>query len=204
MRAIALFFYRFGMWLYFKLHICQFWSGLYRFIWERKFLKVQLRTYSDLQTLGDYLRNNAGKWTADSWKQLWDAVSYPQKAQEAFDGNLKADSGLDCDEFAIYSVAVLEKSLAQGTLHWRVVADPRLLTVMWQGKKAGGHNVCLVLLPEKNLYAFMDYGVPRGEARTPAEVARNVVDIYAGKDATVAMWAISKSNLSPVEVHWGP
>lgn len=207
MKTIWLFLCRLGTFLYIQLYIYKTWSNIYRFFRERQFRDIPLRPFSDLKALGKYLDANSGKWVADKWEQLFDAVSYPAKAQEVFDGKFVPTNGFDCDDYAIYTTTVLEMSLALATQPTAAiaipVAEPRFFTVTWlNGWKPGGHNVCLVKTPDGR-YAFMDYGMPQGHADSPGGVARNVIDMYASKEAACMVWCISKSNLSPIEVHWG-
>lgn len=207
MKTIWLFLCRLGTFLYLQLHIYKIWSNIYRFFRERRFRDIPLRHFSDLKDLGKYLSENSGKWTADKWEQLFDAVSYPSKAQEVFDDKFKPTSGFDCDDYAIYITNVLERSLAIATMPAAStaipVADPRFFTVTWlEGWKPGGHNTCLVKTPDGR-FAYMDYGMPTGHATTPGSVARNIIDAYASKEAASIVWSISKGDLTPLEVHWG-
>ena len=127
-------------------------------------------------------------------------MSYPGKAQEVFDGKYTPTEGFDSDDYSSFTTNVLEKSLVMNPLG---VAAPTFFTVTWlNGMKPGGHNVCLVRLPDLR-FAFMDYGMPAGHASDPAGVARNIVDTYASKEAHILVWAIAKYNLTPVEIHWG-
>lgn len=93
---IWLFLSRIWVYCYLRFHGYKIWSNVYRFIWERKYKNFNLRTYKDLNALGSYLSANSKKWLADSWKQLFDAVSYPGRVQDYFDGKLKLTEGNDC------------------------------------------------------------------------------------------------------------
>jgi len=200
MKTIWLFLARLGTFLYLRLGVYRLWSNIYRAIWERRFRDIPLKIFMDLKELGRYLQENSGKWKADSWKQLFDAVSYPAKAQEVFDGRYEATEGLDCDDYSAYITNVLDLSLAVTQLP---VANPRFFTVTWMnGWKVGGHNVALVAVPDGG-YAYMDYGMPTGHALTPDGVARNVINSYAGKEAVCIVWCVAKKDLSPLVVHWG-
>lgn len=205
MRSIWLFLCRLWTFLYMRLGVYKFWSNVYRFFWEQPFRPIKLHVFPDLPALGKFLSASATKWRADSWKQLWDAVSYPQTAQAIFEGTYNPKYGCDCDEFAIFITCVLEKMSAVGTLEYALglpVAEPKFFTVMWMdGWTPTGHNVCLVRVPDGR-YAFMDYGMPSGHSTTIAGVAAAIVAAYAPK-ADLLGWAIAKSDLTPEAVHWG-
>jgi len=199
LRSAWLWVSRVSFWFWLRLGGYKTWSQIYRVIWEKEFRDVPLKAYDNLDQLSAKLQANAGKWRADSWKQLYDAVSYPGKAQTVFDGVISPEVGFDCDDFAIYITNVLDLSLVLSKLP---VAEPRFFTVCWmRGWKGAGHNVCLVKLPD-GAYAYMDYGVPRGHEVNPAAVAALVIANYAA-GADMIGWAISKRDLTPVEVRRG-
>lgn len=200
LQGVWLFLCRLSSFLYLRLSGYKTWSNIYRAIWEREFRDIPLRVFGDLPTLEALLQKNALKWRADSWKQLFDAVSYPAKAQLVFEGTYAPDSGFDCDDFACFTTNVLEKSLVLAKFP---VSAPRFFTVMWlKGWKAAGHNVTLVTL-EDGSFAYLDYGAVTGVATTPEGVAANVMNRYASEGARRIGWAISKGDLTPLEVHWG-
>ena len=199
-----------AMWsyLYLKLGSYKAWSRAYRAIWERKFKDVKLVTFSGLSQLGPYMKNGA-LWVKDSWRELFDAVGSPERAQQIFSGAEPAPKeGLDCDEHAIFLTAVLQKSLATGVLVDKV-KNPRFFTVMWfEGWKATGHNVCLLELPPAApltasgppRYCYMDYGEPSVACNSIQEVADLIRRSYskATPENTYPMvWAVSALDLTP-------
>lgn len=186
---------RVGVWLYLATHLYRVKSWLYRKLFEHGVKWYPVQTHRDLDALAATLRKM--NWTADGWRQLWDAISYPGAVQARMDsGNF--DVG-DCDEFAIYIAAVVKKSRIPG------VTNPRLLTVVWQEKDGtlGGHNVCLLEFqgaPDDQRHGYMDYGMPRRYASVEGCV-QGVLQRYRGE--TCLGWAISDAEtLAPLEVHW--
>lgn len=159
--------------------------------------------FRDVAELSEYLSVNAHKWRADSWKQMWDAVSYPAKAQAVFDGTYDPPDGCDCDEFAIFICNSVERGLATGAMKAGEVSNPKFVTIVWlEGWRATGHNVCLVTLADGKL-AYLDYGLPIAPSATVSELTQKVVSRYASKDATPATlvcWAVQRSDLTPEEV----
>lgn len=199
---MKLFFWRLGVWLWFNSRLWAAWSRVYRLIQEQKFLKMT--TVAIYMKMADLVKFKKPLiWTADGGLQLWDATSYPEKVQWIADHGDKKIG--DCDEFAIYTIAALNKSLAAGL--WN---DPRykiksvhLLTVMWIAgtNKSGGHNVCLVELDTEfpNKWCYMDYDYPRTPRPSIADVAAQVREDYVGKGNISLGWAVSKEDLSLVE-----
>lgn len=122
-----------------------------------------------------------------------------------------------CDEFAIYLTAAIEKSLAAGQMTEMNIREPRFFTVTWMERSgaAEGHNVCLLQRPQKDgtvLYSYMDYGMPsEPPLATPAQVAVLIASRYAGWSTTghgtqesgVLCWGIQRTNLSPETVSTG-
>lgn len=202
-RAAWLFLCRLGVWLYFRLHLYRAWSNLYRLIWEQEFKGKPLHSFKSLEEVGEYMRLKAGDWRADSWKQLGDAVSYPQKAQAVFDRAVPVpEAGLDCDEFAIFLTAVLQQSVSDGTFTGPEAPVPRFFTVMWlEGWKPAGHNVCLVR--HKGHYAYMDYGQPVGHEDTIQSLAESISVRYGAPDAVLISHVVQDAALKPLEVNWG-
>jgi hypothetical protein len=180
------------------------WSGLYRFIWERKFSDVKLPTFVSLQLLGDLLTAHADAWRADGAAQLGDACSYPGKAWMVFTGALKPESGFDCDDFAVFITNVLQKSLLQGTMK-DIIANPKMLFVTWlQGAAPSGHNVCLFEWPRADgavFYSYMDYGQPSLPRATVQEVVEDVRHAQA-PGCTPLTWLTATADLRPLHISW--
>jgi len=155
------------------------------------------------------------KWVRDGLDSLFDAVCSPQKVQAV--GQSGDHKIGDCDEFAIYLTAAIEKSLALGHMKEDNIQNPRFFTVTWMEKsgKAEGHNVCLLERPQPNgppKFSYMDYGMPsEPPLDTPAQVAVLVASKYAGwsgvghgkVESGVLVWCACKTNLSPVNMGIG-
>lgn len=106
----------------------------------------------------------------------------------------------NCDDYAIYTSNVLVKSLAAGIN--LPLSNPMFFTVMWMtGWVPGGHNVCIINVPTGG-YAYMDYGMPTGNADTVEGVAKNIVERYA-KGSDIIGFQVSEYNLTPVKYYWG-
>lgn len=207
MRTVWLFLARVGTFIFLRWHLYQQWSYLYRWIYERKYKAVKLTTFAKLSMIPAYI--NYGKdWRSDSWQQLGDAVSTPEKAQQIFSGAEPVPKhGIDCDEHAVFEAATIEKSI-ETKLMQDNVANPKFFTVTWMNGWVGtGHNVCLLENPQPDgsvLYSYMDYGNPSAMKRTVHEVAEMIRAKYSeGKPYTGIVWMISKPDLTPVKAHWG-
>lgn len=191
--------------LYITWRVYKFKSQLYRWIWERRFLSVELKLFTDLRQLPDFM-DFGRKWRSDSWLQMFDSISSPQYAQQVFSGEEPVPKhGLDCDEHAIFLVAAIRNSLEKGMLLDSGYANPKLLTVTWVDLgtgKAGGHNVCMLEVLRGTLppqYAFMDYHDPRGLCGSPEELALFITKQYAPA-AVLLLWAVQEEDLTPVRV----
>lgn len=152
------------------LHLYRLKSMLYRLIFERGFRDVKLSVWHSFDDIANFILPET--WRADSWETLFDAVSYPGKAQLVFEGKLGPTKNFDCDEFAIWLTATLERCKNAGTLN---VSGVGMMSCIWaeDGFKIKGHNVCLFRMPTG--FYVMDYRMPLGPYETPAEAARDVV-----------------------------
>lgn len=195
---------RLGCWLQLHLGWMRFVSSLYRFVYERKWRDLPLKTYPTMAAITS--REKPDWWRADGPKQLWDACSSPQYVEAVWSGlTPKPEAGFDCDEFAIYAVHVAKASLASGVMA-DIITRPRVMSVMWlAGWKPNGHNVCLVECPRTGLpaqYAFIDYGALSKPCDTIDDVARLVQRLYAPGSDQLA-WATFEPNLALVKATWG-
>jgi hypothetical protein len=100
------------------------WSKLRRWLFERGFLQTTLPQVSSLADIQARLKEI--HWKQDSWPQLFDCVSYPQRVWAR-----KAD---DCDGFAILAATLLK--------NWDPQTKPVVVTAMVT-PLANGHSVCV-------------------------------------------------------------
>lgn len=183
-------------------HVYRRWSRLYRWLWERKYRDVPLTEYTGFIELARVVRSK--NWVADGPRQLWDAISTPQAAQWLIDARDSKQS-FDCDEFAIYLCNVIQRALQKGAF-----ADPNLVeacffTVTWivpSTGEMGGHNVCGLRWNHKgkDVYGYMDYGMPLMAMFSWAEVAERVRIRYAGTHKVVSLgWSRHTPELDFIE-----
>lgn len=190
--------------LFFKTGYYQHWSNLYRFLFEKRFKDIELPTVKSLNDLGWMLSVNAIKWASDGVLELFDACSYPGKAWQVFLGFETPKHGFDCDDFASFSIAVINKSIEQGEK--LNCTEANLLTVYWlNGLMPNGHNVALITSLDtsgdkvKQVYSYMDYNVPSEKVETIQEVADMVRASY-GPGSTPVGHAVSRPDLKNVFV----
>jgi hypothetical protein len=201
MRSLKVFFGKVGVWLYYTLRISAFWSHLYRLLFEFPYRNIQISTYASYEALLEVTSKLI--WTADGAKQLWDATSSPQWVE--YVAKWRADKHVgDCDEFAVYNAAALNKSLREK----KFTGDPDLvgahmMTVMWVDADGvwGGHNVALLVKDhELNMaYSYMDYDMPSEPRLTVREVVQDILDHYV-PGASLIGYAIHSENLFGVQV----
>ena len=206
------------------LLICRWWTRLYRLIWEARYSTTVLTSYRSIHELVDIMRTC--HWTADGWRQLWDAWSYPGRVQSIISTKPEAERLIgDCDEFAIYLAAVLEQSSSLGGfengrfclapyLGGLMVDRARVLTLIWINKdgKYGGHNVCLIDWYDLNasrhnprgadVYSYMDYDYPNLGVVDLRGIIEQVMEKYACGGRVLA-WSIHDKDLKLEEAHRG-
>lgn len=196
-----------GTWLFLVCHGYRFKSWLHRIIFDRKYRDTPITVYPTLAELHAWIDKQ--QWVKDGLDSLYDAVCTPQKVQAVGQGDHKIG---DCDEFAIYTTAAIEKALALGQMKEKNIANPRFFTVTWMEKNGApdGHNVCLLERPQPGggvKYSYMDYYMPsEPPLDTPAQVAVLIAQTYAGwaadnyggVESGVLCWCACKTNLAPV------
>ena len=183
-------------WVAFNSRVLKLHSMLHRALYDRKYAGTAVATYKSVNELANWIAEQ--KWVADDWTALWDAWCTPNKVQAVGQTDGSHEIG-DCDEFAIYIAAAVEKSLALSTLGDSGIDRARVLTVMWtEGYKLGGHNVALFSYKQvtdgATWYAYMDYGLPSVKRLTVQEVVQDVRDRYA-KGSLGLGWAVSTFDL---------
>lgn len=201
---------RIGMFLHMQIRWYSFWSKLYRFIYERDYENVPLTRYSSMRELVSAVRQM--QWTADTWKELYDAISSPQKVEYILQHGRQYDGKKlvgDCDEFAIYEANVIAASIKD----WKWIDgwdNPRLMSICWVSETDarnvgfGGHNVCLLRKVggfDDGKWCYMDYGYPSKPRDTIREVVTDIIYRYAGYQAVCIGWSIHTPDLKFVEHH---
>lgn len=180
------------------LHLYRLKSIVYRLLFEREFRDVKLSLFHSFQDIAEVIRPDA--WRADSWETLFDAVSYPGKAQRVFEGTLHPTKNFDCDEFAIWLTAVLERCKNAETIEG--IKGVAMMSVIWatEGFGINGHNVCLFARQAGTEFGFyvMDYGMPTGPFLSAAEAARNVVHRYGRGTALPLVMCCHDYKLRPL------
>jgi hypothetical protein len=164
-----------GIWLYFSLRIYRAWSKIYQFIYERKYKDVKLPEYKSAKEIAEFTRANC-IWTADKFKELFDATSRPEKVQYiATQGDHHVG---DCDEFAIYNAICIDDAILRGDMKEYESAD--IMAVMWIDVlgKPNGHNVALIKMADRPAYTYMDYSTPSVYCIAIDDVALAVVNTY--------------------------
>ncbi len=185
-------------------------SAVYRFLWERKYLKSEIVTFATLAELSNFT-SHGNLWKPDSWRSGFDAVITPGRAQAIFSGAEPAPvEDFDCDDHAIFVVASSARSLESGVMHTEGVVRPRFFTVTWMRTDTGegtGHNVCLFEVPQgpgrAPKWCYMDYFGPSAHLEEIHQVARAVMLNYAGGPAKLLCWCVQTESLTPLITHWG-
>lgn len=201
MGKMKIFFGRVGILLYMGLRIYSIWSHIYRFFREQRFKFVELSKFATLEEAHEKVMKL--KWTSDSWEQLGDAVSCPEKVEVIVSGiEPQPEHGTDCDEFAIYLTNTIDNSLVDPEVPLQAsepdLWEATMMSVMWVDKdgKYGGHNVCLLEYrhDEWSKWRYMDYGMPSRVMYSTGGIASIVIDRYA-PGGTLLAYAIHSKNM---------
>lgn len=181
--------------LNFIFHVYRINSWVYRNIWERQCRNVPLRIWHKLSDLGHYIQRDA--WRSDGFRGFFDAVSYPGKAELVFSGRLDPKEDFDCDDFAIFLAATLERCKNAGTI--KGIVGVSMLSVNWgEGWRINGHSVCLVSMAGEGFY-YMDYGAPVGPFTTATDAAFHVVKSYGRGFAVPLFMYAHDANMRPLK-----
>lgn len=147
------------------------WNNLQRTVHESGYRDMELQPVSSYAELT--LRLDGLTWTGDGLSRGFDTTSDPRRVQDILNtGRVAPD--VDCDDFASYSVAVLNLKHPEDLIH------ASFLSVAWQQADSvwvAGHAV--TLLKRKGGWSYMDYGGPSDLRGTVAEVVEDVRRGYA-------------------------
>lgn len=181
------FLYRLVCFLHLRLGLYCLRSRVYRLLWERKYRDTPVPTVKSLQEIVAMIRG--WTWTADSWREGWDAFSYP--------GAMFVRKTGDCDEFAVALCHLFRSNVIPG------YSNPRICTIQYikESGAPGGHNVCVLDRPQGRV-AYMDYHMPEDYPNL-ADLAEAVRLKYAGEKSSSLGWGITDPvSLKPIAVHW--
>lgn len=171
--ALSLWLTRWAFVLSHRLSLYGLKSKLYRFFFEGRFREVLITGERSVEAIVKHVRREA--WRADGWRSLYDAISYPGKAELVFRGHLKPSSDFDCDDFAVWAVAKLRASRGQIAR----LEDAHLLTVVWRepSGKTQGHNVAAFLA--SGAWWAIDYDKHLGPYASVEQLAETITHRYA-------------------------
>lgn len=178
--------FQFIAYWFLRLGLYRLKSNVYRWLFERRFRAVPV---SPVKSVDELLpRLPPSWWRADSFAQAWDAVSYPGRVQSFINRGFPPARGFDCDEFAIYSSAVISQSWPGAPVYF--------LTVLWlEGWKIVGHNVCAYYT--RAGYSFVDYREIREGFLSLKGIAYDVAFEFGGPDCTPLAFAAHRLDLTP-------
>jgi len=192
-------FYRVGLWWW------KWWSLLYRFLFHRKYKKIDLDSYLtpfEVQTKLDKLT-----WTKDGTRELWDSCGSPHWVQyvlgEIKKTNSQPEGALDCDDFTSWAAAVIEPGY-----------NPRIFSFTWVGrtfdtrpgnlaqiKKIQGHAMCLLVRKDTGqLLHVGNWGV----SSSCNDLHSLCLDIMTRANGTQAIgWALMDKKLNVLDYGTG-
>lgn len=175
---------------------CDGWSPIYRFFNDSQYDWVELDTYESFEALATVMKQQ--EWIEDGHGTLGQSVQSPHRLQWKID---RHEQGFgDCDDFAAYETAVLNKSVREGVFKDLTFDHADMLSVFWEAEDGSKHGHAVTLLDFKNgTWSYMDYGMPS----RPVDSKRAVVDqvVAAYKGTKVLYWLVSNESLFLLEFH---
>jgi hypothetical protein len=169
----------------------KYWSGLYQFLYHRKYKDIELS--QDLNLVQAQEKMDMITWTKDTSKELWDSCGSPHWVQHAIDeiavGAPQPKGSLDCDDFSIWALNAINKNFF-----------PRIFTFTWLDYKGKlhGHAMCLTRNKDGSLVHIGNWGVSR-PYRNLREACIDILKMYHS-DKPIG-WALLNKNLSITR--WG-
>lgn len=180
------------------LYVYKIWHKIYTFIYERQYKDVAVplaKTYKDIHNQTRWLT-----YRSDGFKQLWDAVSSPQRLQHLINNKL-IESGVDCGAWAMYNAHVINQSVKFQV--FESISSASFMTLMWLDDKgkAQAHNVTLIGTLNKAgcTYSYMDYWYPSEQRNSIKEVFWDILKDYSPEDFTFVGAIVYKEDLTPIE-----
>lgn len=162
------------------------WVNLQRTIHEQGYNDVEISTYRTYDEL--VLAMDRVVWTGDGLSRGFESVSVPGRVEDIIQKDGKRPD-VDCDDFAVYEVAALNRSVERGVFTGDLV-QASMLSVIWQWKTDGitGHAVALLErnIEGRRMFSYMDYGGPSEPRDSLDKVVQDVVRDYNGARPVVA------------------
>jgi hypothetical protein len=168
------------------IHYWSVWSKVYRFIHQRKYNLVPLKTHLTPSEANETV--NVLRWSGDGPWALWDACGTPQWVQHAINevskGSRQPKGYLDCDDFSIWCAHVIDKRYY-----------PVVFTFSWLDRsgKLRGHAMCLTRQKDGRVCHVGNWGIygPYAGLRDACDEIMKLV----GAEAAVG-WALLDLNLT--------
>lgn len=142
-------FFKYLIWIVIKTNVYLWWSRLHQKLFQRK--RLPMPDIKNIQELMAVLI--ASRWTADTWKDLWDSISHPEHAYYKY---VNGGSLGDCDDYASFTACYAEK--------W--FDTVKILSIQWldSKNKFHGHNVCVFSVEDSPLLPDGEYCISNGFA----------------------------------------
>lgn len=181
-------------------------SKLHRFLFDGAARGTPLPTFQDTQEIVPYLHGMV--WRPDSWIDFGDSICTPEMVWWRYLNAADHKIG-DCDEYAVWLAATINKSIRAGVWEDRS-RDPLILTNTWMepGGHITGHNVCLlrriVEVGSTGVwnYGYMDYDAPIW-CGSPEQVVEAIRKRYAERGSVGIGWALHTWDLKFVGAYRG-
>lgn len=147
----------------------RFWYNLSMFLTRKP--RIKLPAYISIDEIAEVMDEVAHKWRPDPIKGVLDVCMHPTKFQRKLTQDVQ-ELG-DCDDYAAYWAACLAKNGLARNVH--------LASVFFDdGKKVGGHAVCVFQVYGDEAWYWADYGEPN-KIGSFWDYAQEVAEAYGGE-----------------------
>jgi hypothetical protein len=168
-----------------------FWSGIYRWLYHRKYRDVTLDICLTPQQATEKMEKLT--WSRDDARALWDAVGSPRWVQHCLNILNKAGKQpagpLDCDDYSVWAASCIHPKF-----------DPKIFTFSWLSHRGElkGHAVCWTRNKDGRFFHVGNWGI-RGPYANLREVCS--VMLTLNNSNTPIGWALYNKELKLI--NWG-
>lgn len=177
----------------------KYWSKFYRWLYQKDLVLKQHDIRSFKRTSIEEVMEviNSIEYKADGPKELWDVCARPMWLECVYrqkDLGLPIEKGpMDCDEFAVWAANVYDNGLPRDRNFNRLLS----VAYLKDGKKVGGHMVCVIYYPETNTFAHVGNWGYRDGFESLLDVINDILKEF---NSTLIGWCLwDQHTLSPLK-----
>ena len=178
----------------------QTWQNLQRTVHESQYNKVEVSTYEYYMDLEVAL--NKVNYSGDGLSRFFDSASNPRRVEDLIQ-NPRLAGDVDCDDYAGYIVAALNKSKAEGVLK-EDLRHAYYMLIRWSDDSdwlgTSGHAVALLqrTMPDGSIkWSYMDYGVPSQARADVSQVYNDITAAYSTQEKKLTAVSVTVYDIDP-------